>query len=139
MAIELFKHNQEAYESAVAMLDAVGKACVIHPTGTGKSFIGFRYAVDHPETKVLWLAPSEYIFRTQMENWLHAGGEELPNITFLTYAKLSIMSEEDLSQFNISHLPFTIVLDEFHRAGAAQWGLGVDRLISTVPNAEIIG
>ena len=96
MAVSLFPHNRTAYEAVCAMLEKTGKAAVIHPTGTGKSFIGFRYAADHPETKVLWLAPSEYIFRTQMENWLHAGGEELPNITFLTYAKLSLMTEEEI-------------------------------------------
>ena len=121
------------------MLEKTGKAAVIHPTGTGKSFIGFQYAADHPETKVLWLAPSEYIFRTQMENWFSAGGDALPNITFLTYAKLSLMSEPEFSQFNISHLPFTIVLDEFHRAGAVQWGLGVQRLLAAYPSATILG
>lgn len=42
MSIELFEHNRQAYDSAVAMLAAAGKACVIHPTGTGKSFIGFK-------------------------------------------------------------------------------------------------
>lgn len=135
----LYPHNQIAYQSVLQMLEATGKAAVIHPTGTGKSFIGFQLAADYPFDRVLWLAPSEYIFRTQMENWLSAGGRELPNITFLTYAKLSLMSEEDLSQFNISHLPFLIVLDEFHRAGAAQWGLGVDRLIRTFPNARLLG
>ena len=114
------------------MLAETGKACVIHPTGTGKSFIGFQYAADHPDTKVIWLAPSEYIFKTQTENWLSVGGDALPNITFLTYAKLSIMSEEEISQLNInnnstlhSSLSTLFVLDEFHRAGAAQWGLGV--------------
>ena len=120
------------------MLEKTGKAAVIHPTGTGKSFIGFQYAADHPETKILWLAPSEYIFRTQMENWFSAGGDALPNITFFTYAKLSLMPEEEISQLNIhnnstlhSSLSTLFVLDEFHRAGAAQWGLGVDRLINT--------
>jgi hypothetical protein len=78
------------------MLEKTGKAAVIHPTGTGKSFIGFQYAADHPEMKVLWLAPSEYIFKTQMENWFSAGGDELKNVTFLTYAKLSIMPEEEI-------------------------------------------
>ena len=96
MAVSLFPHNRMAYENVCVMLDRTGKAAVIHPTGTGKSFIGFRYAADHPREKVLWLAPSEYIFRTQMENWLSAGGEALPNITFLTYAKLSLMTEEEL-------------------------------------------
>ena len=44
-----------AFEAPYAM----SKAAVIHPTGTGKSFIGFQYAADHPGTKVIWLAPSE--------------------------------------------------------------------------------
>ena len=138
------------------MLAETGKACVIHPTGTGKSFIGFQYAADHPETKVIWLAPSEYIFKTQMENWLSVGGDPLPNITFLTYAKLSLMSEEEIKALTGKTagtvlavcrqteepslcLPTLIVLDEFHRAGAAQWGLGVQRLLSACPAATILG
>ena len=70
MAVPLFPHNRTAYENVCTMLGKTGKAAVIHLTGTGKSFIGFQYAADHPGTKVIWLAPSEYIFRTQMENWL---------------------------------------------------------------------
>ena len=42
MAIKLFEHNQQAYKSVVAMLAETGKAAVIHPTGTGKSFIHGR-------------------------------------------------------------------------------------------------
>ena len=81
----LFSHNRTAYDSLLPMLEDYGKACVIHPTGTGKSFIAFQYAADHPEERVLWLAPSQYIFRTQLENWKKAGGEPLGNISFLTY------------------------------------------------------
>ena len=152
------------------MLEKTGKAAVIHPTGTGKSFIGFKYAEDHPQERILWLAPSEYIFRTQMENWFSAGGEELKNITFLTYAKLSIMTEEEIkaltgktagtvlavcrqteTQGTVFCVPrkntencspvyaVSIVLDEFHRAGAAQWGLGVQRLLAAYPSATILG
>ena len=146
MAVSLFPHNRTAYENVCAMLEKTGKAAVIHPTGTGKSFIGFQYAADHPETKVLWLAPSEYIFRTQMENWFSAGGDTLPNITFLTYAKLSLMPEEELSHFLINNnctlhsaLCTLIVLDEFHRAGATHWGLGVQRLLAAFPSATILG
>lgn len=68
MSIELFEHNQTAYESAVAMLAETGKAAVIHPTGTGKSFIGFKLCEDNPDKTVCWLSPSDYIFRTQLEN-----------------------------------------------------------------------
>lgn len=42
MGIELFEHNKAAYVSAVNMMKKTGKAAVIHPTGTGKSFIAFK-------------------------------------------------------------------------------------------------
>ena len=85
MAIELFEHNRETYESTVAMLAETGKACVIHPTGIGKSFIGFKLCEDNPDKKVLWLAPSEYIFDTQIENLKKAANGYTPeNIEFCT-------------------------------------------------------
>ena len=86
---QLYEHNRIAYESAMEMLQETGKAAVVHPTGTGKSFIGFKLCEDNPDKTVLWLSPSEYIFRTQIEN-LRATGAEVPgNIVYLTYAKLS--------------------------------------------------
>ena len=136
MALDLFKHNKDAYVSVLSMLAEHGKAAVVHPTGTGKSFIGFKLCEDFPDKVVCWLSPSEYIFRTQIEN-LRAvsGGWQPENIVFYTYAKLMMMSEEDMSEIK----PDYIVLDEFHRCGAEQWGKGVERLISLYPNAQILG
>ena len=65
--IKLFEHNEKAYQSAVSRLSLTGKAAIIHPTGTGKSFIGFKLCEDNPEKTVLWLSPSEYIFKKQLE------------------------------------------------------------------------
>ena len=120
MAISLFSHNQAAYDAAVAMLAETGKAAIIHPTGTGKSFIGFKLCEDNPGKRILWLSPSEYIFKTQLENWAAAGGEPLENIAFLTYAKLMLLSDEELEELK----PDIEVFDEYHRAGAACWGQG---------------
>lgn len=64
----LFEHNMVAYDSAVTMLRETGKAAIIHPTGTGKSFVGFKLCYDNPDKIVCWLSPSEYIFNTQLEN-----------------------------------------------------------------------
>lgn len=88
MSIRLYPYNTKAYKSAVKMMEQAGKAAVIHPTGTGKSFLGFKLAEDHPDSQILWLAPSEYIFHTQKENYIRAGGSEeaLRNVTFSTYA-----------------------------------------------------
>lgn len=42
MPMHLYEHNRAGYEAAVRMLSKRGKAAVIHPTGTGKSFIDFK-------------------------------------------------------------------------------------------------
>ena len=135
MPIQLFSHNQIAYNSALEMLASCGKAAIIHPTGTGKSFIGFKLCEEKREETICWLSPSEYIFRTQIENWKKAGGIEPKNICFYTYAKLMLMNEEELSAIN----PNYIVLDEFHRCGAEMWGGGVQRLLRSSSRAKILG
>ena len=85
MSFQLFQHNQTAYESALTLLKKKGKAAVIHPTGTGKSFIGFRLAEDYPDKNICWLSPSEYIYKTQLENLQRESGDEkLQHICFLT-------------------------------------------------------
>ncbi|MCD7878104.1 MAG: hypothetical protein LUH49_14305, partial [Cloacibacillus porcorum] len=82
--IDLFEHNRTAYENAVSMLKECGKAAVVHPTGTGKSFIGFKLAEDNPQAVVCWLSPSEYIFKTQIENLRAAGAAQPQNRRFVT-------------------------------------------------------
>ena len=58
MSIKLFEYNQTAYEVALNLMKETGKAAVIHPTGTGKSFIGFKLCEEFPESSVCWLSPS---------------------------------------------------------------------------------
>lgn len=134
--IDLFAHNQVAYESAVSMLRVKGKAAIIHPTGTGKSFVGFKLCEDHPDRTVCWLSPSEYIFKTQLENLAAVSDSWQPdNIKFFTYARLMNLSDEELDDI----LPDYIVLDEFHRAGAECWGIGVKRLLELYPKVPLLG
>ena len=54
MRIELYKHNFTAYKKLAAMLESEEKACIIHLTGTGKSYIGFKLCEDHPDKKICW-------------------------------------------------------------------------------------
>lgn len=135
VAVKLFEHNQKAYLSAVAMLEQAGKAAIVHPTGTGKSFIAFQRALDQAEKQILWLGPSEYIYATQLESLARCGGpDKLSNVTFRTYAKLLLLSEEELA-INADY----IILDEFHRCGAEQWGNAVQRTIAANPGAKLLG
>ena len=180
MAVALYPHNQTAYSSALRMMETSGKAAVIQPTGTGKAFIAFKLAEEHPGKKILWLAPSEYIFRSQRENYLAAGGEEtaLEGISFLTYSKVmyamggcddiermddtetGVGSENTEKSEKVTGLkrteetenklvkatglekgetPEYIILDEFHRCGAENWGKSVRTLMDACPNAKVLG
>lgn len=131
----LYEHNRKAYLAAVSMMGQTGKAAVIHPTGTGKSFLAFQLCADNPQKTVCWLSPSEYIFKTQLEKWYLAGGAEIKNIKFMTYAKRMHQKEEELANIQ----PDYIVLDEFHRCGAMQWGDGVKKLMAKYPLAKVLG
>lgn len=134
--IELFEHNQSAYLSAISMLSETGKAAIIHPTGTGKSFIGFKLCEENPDKTVCWLSPSDYIFKTQLANLAKVSGGALPeNIRFFTYAKLMKLGGEELKEIH----PDYIILDEFHRCGAQEWGRGVDALLNACPNVPVLG
>ena len=136
MAMQLFKHNQSAYEAVVTMLSETGKAAVIHPTGTGKSFIGFKLCEDNSDKTICWLSPSDYIFRTQLENLKEASPDTiLDNVKYYTYARLMNMTEQELSDIK----PDFIILDEFHRAGAEFWGEGVKNLLNAYPDAKLLG
>jgi len=136
MAVQLLEHNKKAYQSAVEMLQKYGSAAIVHPTGTGKSFIAFRYVEQHPDERVLWLSPSEYIFKTQMENLCSSTEYQTPpNLTFLTYAKLMLLQSDELATLK----PDCIILDEFHRCGAECWGEGVNRLLRAFPKAKLLG
>ena len=139
MVLHLFEHNARAYQAVAAMLEQYGKAAVVHPTGTGKSYIAFKLIEDHPDAAFLWLSPSEYIFRTQLEN-LQKQAPDFPlgNVRFATYARLLFCTEEQLAEIAALH-PAYIIMDEFHRAGAERWGERVRKLLELCPDAKLLG
>ena len=134
--MQLFEHNRIAYEAAVRMLSECGKAAVIHPTGTGKSFIGFKLCEDNPDKTICWLSPSRYIYQTQLENLAEtSNGYQPENVKFYTYAKLMNVSEAEIAEIK----PDYIILDEFHRCGAELWGAGVDAVWKAYPDVPVLG
>ena len=136
MAVSLYEHNERAYRRAAELMEETGKAAVIHPTGTGKSFIGFKLCEENEGKKVCWLSPSETIFRTQLNNLKKVSNGYVPaNIAFYTYAGLMLRSEEGIGKIGADY----IILDEFHRCGAKQWGKGVHALLKTHPAARVLG
>ena len=139
MALCLFEHNERAYHAAVRMMEQYDKAAIVHPTGTGKSYIAFKLIEDNPEKVVIWLSPSEYIFKTQLES-LKGSVPDFPleNVYFYTYAKLMCCAQAQLDEI-AAQKPAYIILDEFHRAGAECWGESTVALLKLCPEAKLLG
>lgn len=134
--LKLYEHNHTAYRAALDLMDRNGKAAVIHPTGTGKSIIAFKLVEEHPDKRICWLSPSIYIVRTQRENVCRLDPNfSDENVRYFTYARLMNMDAGELQEIQ----PDYIILDEFHRCGAAEWGKGVQALLRMYPETPILG
>ena len=139
VALRLFEHNEKAYRAAVRMMEQYGKAAIVHPTGTGKSYIAFKLIEDNPEKIVIWLSPSEYIFKTQLDSLKKNDPDlSLANLRFYTYAKLMCCTQAQLEKI-AAQKPACIILDEFHRAGAECWGESTVALLKLCPDAKLLG
>lgn len=55
--IELYPHNQKAYDNLCAMLRDNNRACVVQPTGTGKFVIIAKMAQDNPGKTFFFSVP----------------------------------------------------------------------------------
>jgi len=132
MTIKLYPHNQETYNKIQQMWETTNRIAVIQATGTGKSYLILKCLFDLPNENKIVLAPTEYIFEQLIKN---SEKEKILNTEFITYAKLIYMSEDEIELLN----PSLIVLDEFHRCGAEQWGKGVQNLLDMFPNSKVLG
>lgn len=134
--LELYPHNQEAYEALASMLESEQRACVVHPTGTGKSFIAAKLVEDNPGKRFLWLSPSDYIAGEIALNFRRAEpGIDLSNVEFMTYALAMARARngEECGVFDV------VILDEMHHVLAPQWGKGVEWALAANPGAKVVG
>lgn len=129
MTIDLYPHNQRAYELVKKEWKSNNRACVVQPTGTGKSFVVMRCIQDFHNAIII--TPREYIINHLQEKLNQYGLEA----NIMTYCKLMRLTQDQIEEIN----PDLIVLDEFHHCGAECWGNGVQRLLSAYPNVKILG
>lgn len=133
--LELYPHNEKAYRKLLDMLSETRRACIIHPTGTGKAFIAYRYAFDHPKERILWMSPSTYIEQEQEASIRR----ELPNYEFKNIERMTYQTAMHRAQKgNLDIHADTVIFDEFHHTGAPQWSRGVEGVIECNPDANLI-
>ena len=132
MAVDLKPHNLETYNKVKEIFKTKNRACCVQPTGSGKSYLALKLFEENPSARKLVLEPQHYI-REQLQAKVT---EDMGTVQFITYSKLAKMSDEDIAALE----PDIIVLDEFHRAGAKEWGgKGVQRLLESYPESKVLG
>ena len=133
-------HNQETYSRLLDMLEKENRVACVQPTGTGKSYIALKYIEEHPDQKILLLAPTDIIlnqFNETVEEIFHENPKEsiMKNTTTAKYLDLSLNG----FQYVFDEKWDVIIMDEFHRTGASIWNKSIDKLINLNSNAKLIG
>ena len=134
MSIVLYKHNAYAYNQVEERLKTSNRTCVIHPTGSGKSFIAIKWLYENRDKKCLFLTSQKPIIDQIIRHIENCGMTlaDFPNLSFELYSNVS----EDYAN---NHKADCIVLDEFHRCGAPEWGKNLNSLLENNKNAKVLG
>ncbi|WP_044295927.1 Helicase associated domain protein [Robinsoniella peoriensis] len=131
--VELLQHNQETYQEIQQIFKTKNRACVVQPTGSGKSYLMLKLLEDYSDKKTLIIQPQRYIIE-QFKSSMPWEMEKI-DVQFLTYSKLSNLDNQEIESIK----PDLILIDEMHRAGAKKWQTGVKKLLNTYPNAKTLG
>ncbi len=129
--IDLYAHNETTYQRVRELSMDSRQVAVVQATGTGKSYLIAKVMADFLADKKLVMAPQKYILQQQQTKvpWANQSTK------FMTYAKAMHLTETAIK----SLAPKLIVLDEFHRCGAEEWGKGVERILKAHPKAFVFG
>ncbi len=136
MGVILKPHNEEAYGKVVKGFQEKNKVAVVEPPGTGKSFVALKWIEENKKRKTIILVPS-YSIILQYEEHMKACEYQMSNFSnlqIMTYSTLMVQVKNGV-------IPEVeqIVLDEFHRCGAPEWGKGIHELLKKNADAKILG
>ena len=137
MSIDLKPHNVEAYDKVKENFTRSNRVAVIHPTGTGKSYLALKMLEENKRKSAVYIAPTNAILHNVKKTIFDSGMDmkDFPNLKRITYTKLANLSDQEIENLASE----IIVLDEFHHCGAPEWGAGVDRLLDVSTDANILG
>lgn len=130
--MELYDHNRIAYSNVLERFKKSNRTSVIHPTGTGKTYIEFKLCEENKNKKICWLSTSEYIYSIQCQS-LKEDRYILEALDFYKYSKLMHMDNQEVVSIKADY----IILDEFHRCGAKMRGIKVNELLDNNVNAKV--
>lgn len=132
--IELFDHNEEAYEKLIKTLETNQFVSINHATGTGKSFIILKYLYQNRNKRILYLAPTYQIIDQLVTNHTKELGISMDEFTTFDTLIYSNLLKENIDELKDKY--DLIILDEYHRCGARKWGKKVNELLSKIKQSK---
>lgn len=124
--LRLHGYNQTTYRNIRHELETQTKVSCVQATGTGKRYLTGQLILDYAHKKICFLSPSTFINEQQKKLTDHK------NVTFGTYQGLKRLLDDDL-HFDL------IIVDEFHRLGAKEWGKKFRMLLRRNQSAKLVG
>lgn len=145
--IDELRYN--TYLEAKDLLNKYGKACIIRPTGFGKTGISTRIINDFTvgatdrKIRVIFLYPNEPVRNAVLRFYYKSRGlaipeeREIPGVKFLTYAKLSRMRKDvDFKGFDSVRV---FIADECHKLGGDKISEAMRKFMEMYPNVKYVG
>ena len=134
--IKLFDHNKETYEKITECFNTQNKVAVIQPTGTGKSFLILKMIEDYQDENIIVLTASNAI-KNQLYDYAVANhcDDIFKNVEVFTYTKFLYLDNRVIKKLEADK----IIIDEFHRTGAASWYKKVNVLLESHPDSKVLG
>ncbi len=142
----LYPHNKKVYDTVLKYFENTNKVAVVQATGTGKGYLASAF-ISGPfkGKKILILAPNNDILINYKNNF---GIKNNDNITLMLYQSLLALYKNPTIG-NVKYKSFEdycstldfLIIDEFHRIGAPQWGNSVVEMISNLESrgSKILG
>lgn len=156
--MQILDHNLKAYKALIKSFKKANRACIVHPTGLGKSYIAYQLIADNPDSTFLVLTSlkkveekwreelkAEGIVGDEKDEWSE-GIEEERRIKVenreikIKGGKVKVHTDiyMNLNSESYHNLDY-IILDEFHRCGAREWSKQITLLLSNNPQAKVLG
>ena len=132
--------RDKTYNEAIKNLKKYGKCAMIRPTGFGKTGILVRIIKDDKYKKILYVYSVGEVKTAALKfyyNKKKVTEENIPNVTFMTYAKIARLDKEHIEYLTNQY--DLIICDEYHRLGGAETMDGMNQLLKSNPKAHILG
>ena len=125
--MKLYQHNVEAYSKVKMVFKTNKRTCVVQPTGTGKSYVALQLIDDNKDKKILYITS------------YGANARQFAELVNMEVGACNVDYKLYASSNDVKSIYDIIILDEFHRVGAKQWGKYIDNILEKNKNAYVLG